>query len=137
MITKNGTPLVTDTTAEYYLAPYTPLGEEVQYSGIGLYDLFVTSFASLPLMLTVGDAGPLLAGTFDYQGTPAGSLTETYSVTQNDAGVVLLTLTRGGVISGNPISQALTFSLDASGNVTLVAAQVEVNGTMLAFGSTA
>jgi hypothetical protein len=74
-------------------------------------------------------------GTYYTPGTNVaiGSLTETYSVEENDTTTVLLNVSDSGVLNGEPLSETRGYIVDAEGNVTLSYVQVTLNGMTLTF----
>ena len=136
-ITKNGSPIVTEIDTAYYLEnPYQPLGLTLSSNG-GQFDFLYNSINPLPSTLTVGGSGPLGSGTYYVVNTNngIGSLTETYSVTSNDASTVLLTTHATGTVNGQSISETINYVVSASGAVELDSVEILVNGTTLVLES--
>ena len=134
-ITENGSPIVTEIDTAYYLEnPYRPLGLTRSSNG-GQFEFLYNSINSLPSMLTVGDSGPLGAGTYYVVNTndAIGSLTETYSVASNDSSSVLLTTYATGTVNGQSVSQTLNYAVNASGAFDLQSVEILLNGTTLNF----
>jgi hypothetical protein len=135
-ISENGSPTVTEIETAYYLEnPYQPLGLTLSYNG-GQFHFLYTSTNPLPSPLTVGGSGPLGSGTFYAVNTnnAIGSLTETYSVTST-SNWVLLNTNATGTISGQSISQTISYVLVGSAAMGVASVEIMVNGTTLHFNS--
>ena len=138
-ITENGTPIVTEIDTAYYLEnPYQPLGLTLSSNG-KQFDFLYNSTNPLPSTLTVGDSGPLGSGTYYVVNTneSIGSLTQTYSVTSNDASTVQLTTYATGTVNGQSISETIYYAVNASGAPQLDWFEILVNGTTLNFNNPA
>jgi hypothetical protein len=123
------------TNTEYYLQdPYTPLGGGS--SSATPYELVFNSVSPLPDMLTVNDSGPLASGSLYTPGTQSiiGSLSETYSVAPYNSTLLKLNISTTGSLSGTPISQVVSYTVDAFGNVFLNAFELTLpTGTTVYF----
>jgi hypothetical protein len=121
---------------EYFLAnPYAPLGLAGLSSAVS-YVLVYNSVTPLPAVLQVNDSGPLVSGTYYQPGTNTsiGSLTETYSVTGYNSTPLELSISATGILNGAPISQTVSYTVDATGNVNLSSFQfTPAGGTTLYF----
>jgi hypothetical protein len=86
-------------------------------------------------MLTVGGSGPLLSATYyDSTMTNIGSLTETYTVTEDSPTALFLNIDAAGTINGVQETETLTYSIASDGTVSaLTQAQITVNGTTYTF----
>lgn len=114
--------VLAQTNTDYYLQnPYAPLGAEGNSSGTP-YELIFNGTFQLPAVLTVDASGPLAAGTFYTPGTQniIGSLSETYSVAPFDSTRLLLNISTTGSLNGTPISQVISYVVDAAGDVGLM-----------------
>ncbi len=132
-VLENGATIATQASTAYYLtSPYTPLGLTGTTNGTA-YQVVFTSIDPYPSPLTAGSSGPVATGTYYTPGTNVamGSFTETYSVVENDATTLLLTIYTSGTLNGSPVSGMLAYLVDASGNLTLSLVQVTVNGMTL------
>jgi hypothetical protein len=135
-ISENGSPIVTEIETAYYLEnPYQPLGMTLSYNG-GQFDFLYTSTNPLPSPLTVGGSGPLGSGTFYAVNTnnAIGSLTETYSVTST-SNWELLNANATGTVSGQSISQTISYVLVGRAAMGVASVEIMVNGTTLNFAS--
>jgi hypothetical protein len=129
-VSANGAPLAAETSIAYFLQnPFSPLGLMETINGVS-YDLIFTTQNPLPAMLSVGDSGTLLTGTFYVAGNPAtvGTLTETWSVAANDADTVLFTVASTGTLNGASVSDTVTYSVDAEGTIAIVSVTVTLPG---------
>jgi len=132
-----GTPVMETTTAYYLLSPYTPLGISGTAAGGIAYQIMFNNPTGLPAMLTPGESGQLVSGNFS-AGTITGTFTQNYMVTANNASTVTLTLSGnvmlmgGSTMNDSAVSQT-TFTVDATGNIKLVSAEVTINGMMYTF----
>lgn len=132
-ITENGSPIFTELETAYYLEnPYQPLGLTLS-SNVGQFNFLYNSTNPLPSTLTVGGSGSLGSGTYYVVNTNdgVGSLTETYSVTSNDASTVLLSTFATGTVNGQPISETINYAVNASGALKLQSVGLLINGTTL------
>lgn len=134
-ISENGAVLATEDSTAYYLTtPYSPLGLSGTTSGTA-WTAVINSYTPLPSTLTVGGSGALSSATY-YDGmmTAIGSLTETYTVTEDSPTDLFLNIDAAGTINGVQETETLTYSIASDGTVqALVQAQVTVNGTTLTF----
>lgn len=134
-ISKNGAVVATENSTAYYLvSPYSPLGLSGTTSGVA-WTAIISGYTPFPAMLTVGDSGPVSTATYyDGMGNNIGSLTETYTVTSNNATSLLLNIDGAGTINGVQETETLTYSVGSDGSVLgLTALQITVNGTTLTF----
>jgi hypothetical protein len=134
-VSKSGVLVVTSDSTEYYLSnPYAPLGISGTANGVPFTFLY-TSFTPLPSTLSVGGSGPFSSGNYyTYHGGPViGSLTQTYTVTEDSPTALFLNIDSAGSLNGVQESETDTYSVTASGAATLVKAQLTVNGTTLTF----
>jgi hypothetical protein len=134
-ISENGVVASTeDSTAYYLVSPYSPLGLSGTTNGVA-WTAVISGYTPFPAMLTVGDTGPISTATYyDGMGNNIGSLTETYTVTANNATSLLLNIDGAGTINGVQETETLTYSIGSDGSVLgLTAVQVTVNGTTLTF----
>jgi hypothetical protein len=135
-ISENGSPIVTEIETAYYLEnPYQPLGMTLSYNG-GQFDFLYTSIDPLPSSLTIGGSGPLGSGTVYSVNTnnAIGSLTETYSVTASNSWVLLNT-NATGTVSGQSISQTISYVVVGTAAMGVASVDIMVNGTTLHFNS--
>jgi hypothetical protein len=134
-ISENGAVLATEDSTAYYLTtPYSPLGLSGTTSGTA-WTAVINSYTPLPSTLTVGGSGALSSATY-YDGMMAaiGSLTETYTVTENSPTALFLNIDAAGTINGVQETETLTYSVASDGTIqALVQAQVTLNGTTLTF----
>jgi hypothetical protein len=134
-VSKSSVVVVTANSTEYYLSnPYSPLGISGTTNGVAFTFLY-TSYTPLPSTLSVGGSGPLSSGNYyTYSGGPViGSLTQTYTVTEDSPTALFLNIDSAGSLNGVQESETDTYSVDTSGAATLVKAQITVNGTTLTF----
>lgn len=128
--------VVAQTNTEYFLAnPYAPLGLAGTSSAVS-YVLVYNSVTPLPAVLQVNDSGPLVSGTYYQPGTNTsiGSLTETYSVSGYNSTLLELSIAATGMLNGVPISQTVSYTIDATGHVSLNSFQLTpAGGTTLYF----
>lgn len=134
-ISENGAVIATEDSTAYYLTnPYSPLGLSGTTNGVA-WTALITSYTPLPSTLTVGDSGALSSVTY-YDGAMAniGSLTETYTVTEDSPTDLFLKINAAGSINGVQETETLTYAVASDGTVQgLVEAQITVNGTTLTF----
>jgi hypothetical protein len=129
-VSANGAPVATQTSTAYFLEnPFSPLGLMETVNGT-TYDLIFTTVNPLPSTLSVGDSGTLLTGTFYVAGNPAtvGMLTESWSVAANDSSTVLFIVASTGTLNGTSVSDTVTYSVDAQGNIAIVSVTVTLPG---------
>lgn len=90
-----------------------------------------------PSTLTVGGSGELGSGTYYVSGTNTaiGSLSETYSITDNSSSNLILITNSSGAVNGSSVNETITYFVDSSGAVALDGVQLIVNGTELSFGT--
>ena len=134
-VLENGSPLVTEIATAYYLTnPYSPLGLGITVNGVSEVVTY-PSTTPLPANLTVGSSGPLTTGTYYAANgtTVIGSLTETYSVTANNATSVKYTVYGTGTVNGSPVSETDIYTVSTSGTIALVEVDLLVNGQTLKF----
>jgi hypothetical protein len=134
-VSKSGVVVVTETSTEYYLSnPYSPLGISGTVNGVPFIFL-IMSYTPFPTTLTVGGSGPVSSGSYyTYLGGPViGSLTLTYTVTEDSPTALFLNIDAAGSLNGVQESETDTYSVDTSGAATLVKVQLTVNGTTLTF----
>jgi hypothetical protein len=137
-ITENGVPIVTEIETTYYLEnPYQPLGLTLSYNGAE-FDFLYNSTDPLPSTLTVGGSGPLGSGTYYVVHTnqAIGSLTETYSVTSDSNGFIMLNTFATGTVNGQSISQTISYVVNAGFAAGVASVKTVVNGTTLNFATT-
>jgi hypothetical protein len=129
-VSANGVPVATQTSTAYFLEnPFSPLGLMETVNGT-TYDLIFTTINPLPSTLSVGDSGTLLTGTFYVAANPAtaGTLAETWSVAANDANTVFFIVASNGTLNGTPVSDTVTYSVDAKGDIAIVSVTVTLPG---------
>jgi hypothetical protein len=133
-VTENGVLASTEDTTAYYLTdPYSPLGLSGSTNGVA-WIAVVTSYTPLPATLTVGSSGSLFSANYeDSMGNVLGGLTETYTVAADTPTDLLLNIDASGSVNGTSVAQTLTYSITSSGAVSLVQAQITVNGVTLTF----
>jgi hypothetical protein len=134
-VSKSGVVVVTSNSTEYYLSnPYSPLGVSGTANGVPFTFLFM-SYTPFPTTLTVGGSGPVSSGSYytSVGGPVIGSLTQTYTVTEDSPTALFLNINAAGSLNGVQESETDTYSVDSSGAATLVKAQITVNGTTLIF----
>jgi hypothetical protein len=137
-ITENGSPIVTEIETAYYLEnPYQPLGLSISHNG-GQIDFLYNSTNPLPSTLAIGDSGQLGSGTYYAVNTnkAIGSLTETYSVTQNSVnGFVILNTNATGTVNGQSISEKIGYVINGGEALGVASVETLVNGTTLIFAT--
>ena len=134
-VSENGAVVATEDSTAYYLTnPYSPLGLSGTANGVA-WTAVISSYTPLPSMLTVGASGPLLSATYyDSTMTNIGSLTETYTVTEDSPTALFLNIDAAGTINGVQETETLTYSIASDGTVSaLTQAQITVNGTTYTF----
>ena len=134
-VSENGAAVATEDSTAYYLTnPYSPLGLSGTANGVA-WTAGISSYTPLPTMLTVGASGPLLSATYyDSTMTNIGSLTETYTVTEDSPTSLFLNIDAAGTINGVQETETLTYSIASDGTVSaLTQAQITVNGTTYTF----
>src|SRR5579862_36111 len=128
-ISENGSPIVTEVDTAYYLEnPYQPLGLTLSYNG-GQFDFLYSSTDPLPSTLTVGNSGPLGAGTYYVANTNdvIGSMTETYSVTVNSgSGLVLLNTDAAGTFNGQTINETINYGVNSGAAMGVASIEILV-----------
>jgi hypothetical protein len=134
-ILENGMTVATEVSTAYYLEnPFVALGLSGSTNGQSWVFIY-NGTDPLPATLTVGDSGPVGSGTYYDANTMAvlGSLTTTYSVAANDSVSLLLNEYASGSINGNAESETITYTVGASGSVSLSSVQITVGGETLTF----
>jgi hypothetical protein len=133
-VSENGVVALTDDTTAYYLTdPYSPLGLSGTTNGVA-WTAIVTSYTPLPATLTVGSSGSLIAANYqDSMGNVIGGLTESYTVAADTPTDLLLSIDASGSVNGTSVAQTLTYSITSNGALSLVQAQITVNGVTLTF----
>lgn len=105
-ISENGSTIATEVSTAYYLeSPYVPLGLSGTAGGTA-YTFLFTSTDPLPSTLTVASSGQLGSGTYYVSGTNTaiGSLTETYSVTEDGSSDLILITNSSGTVNGSAVN---------------------------------
>jgi hypothetical protein len=136
-VSDGNTVVVTQTDTDYYLEnPYTPLGA-ASHSAANPYELVLNSISALPAVLQLGASGPLASGTYYVPGThiAIGTLTETYTVAPYSSTLLKLSLSDTGMLNGTQLSQVMSYTLDASGNISLSSIELALpTGVSVLFG---
>ena len=141
-LSKNGVLVATNVATSYYLLnPYVPLG---QVSSTGTPYAVVTSSFPVPTTLIIGNAGPVDNLTYYHDSSKLvmdATATATYAVIANDSTTLLFCLdttisgvttqgTADGLADG---SETDCYTVDASGDATLVSITLAAGGTTLKF----
>ena len=133
-VTENGVTALTEVGTSYYLEnPYSPLGAVMSTNGVQT-TFVVNSYTPYPKTLTVGASGPVDAGTYyDTSNVNIGGLTSTYTVAADDSTSVLVNIDSAGSVNGTASSQTETYTVDTSGDTSLISVKLTVNGVTLTF----
>lgn len=128
-------------TSYFTLNPYVPIGA-VSSTGTPYY--VVTASTALPSTVSVGQSGTLDTVSIYHDSTMTildGNETQTWTASANDATTLLLCIdsaisgiTSEGAADGlESASGSVCYTIDASGNATLVSATVTASGQSIAF----